>query len=69
MIVQLFIKIVLFYFAFSVIRNLIRGVSQVKSSSEAFKKKFDASENQGPSAQRSKKGDEEDIVEAEFRRL
>jgi hypothetical protein len=68
MIVQMFIKVILFYFAFSVIRNLLKGFTQVKNSQSGFKKSFEST--QGGSREASgKKNDDEDIVEAEFRRL
>ena len=66
MIVQLFIKAILFYFAFTVIRNLMRGVSQVKNAQSAkneFPNQSGDAKKSGPSKSA------EDVVEAEFRRL
>jgi len=67
----MFIKVVLFYFAFSAIRRLVRSFSQVSAPKDSSKDQTkDTRRQHKKSSDATKgKGEEEDIVEAEFRRL
>jgi uncharacterized membrane protein len=66
MIVQLVVKGLFLYFAFLVIRSLLRGFTQVKSMKEAMENHHS---HQAQGTQQSSKADSSDTVEAEFRRL
>tara|TARA_Y100000296_G_C5144036_1_gene242681 strand:+ start:1154 stop:1378 length:225 start_codon:yes stop_codon:yes gene_type:complete len=74
MIVNTLIKILFFYFAFVVIRNLLKGASKINQVKEQMREHKKAYENQFRSTQGSSAGakrtsSHEDIVEAEFRHL
>ena len=67
MIVQLVVKGLFLYFAFLVIRSLLRGFTQVKSMKETMENLNNQHKSQGSSSTGAQsKGD---TVEAEFRRL
>ncbi len=67
MIVQTIFRILLFYFIFRAIRGLLKGFAQVKNAQNTFKGHHE--EPLGPKGQRNKSRPDEDVVEAEFRRL
>lgn len=69
MIVQFVLKGLFLYFIFLVVRSLFRGATQVNQMKEAIRQAQNGGAHTGSRGASSSKKANEDVVEAEFRRL